>query len=96
MRSCRRTAYRRLFAHYREIKWSCRESNPGPPTPKQGFYERSPQLLLRRSSDLRTAVRRLAQGSVPPFASSVLRAASLLMTSDPGPQTGSRATTLLN
>jgi hypothetical protein len=24
-----------------EIQWSCRESNPGPPTPRQGFYERS-------------------------------------------------------
>jgi hypothetical protein len=27
-------------------EWSCRESNPGPPTPSQGFYERIPQSDL--------------------------------------------------
>jgi hypothetical protein len=31
---------RRWFAH-REGKWSCRESNPGPPTSAWVFYERS-------------------------------------------------------
>jgi len=24
-----------------DTKWSCRESNPGPTIPQQGFYERS-------------------------------------------------------
>ncbi len=35
------------YAH-QEIKWSCRESNPGPPISGQAFYERSSRLGFQR------------------------------------------------
>lgn len=45
--------------------WSCRESNPGPPTPKQAFYERSLRLALGASRPADGADRRPARIRCP-------------------------------
>lgn len=58
--------------------WSCRESNPGPPTPLQVFYERSPRSVFGTVRPADGSGRLLAQNGVPFRAPSALGTASLL------------------